>query len=537
MRKAPYLLTVFLFLFTSLVTGAGASAQKPPVVLRYPIAVDPEHLNPFTATTIAIATVTSTIYEGLIAVDPKTGEPLPWLAERWTVSDNQQTYTFYLRKGVLFHNAPGVKYDNDDREFKADDWIWAAKLSLGKDQAVSTHVEWLEGVVGAEEFKAGKAPDVKGIVALDNYTIQITLNAPNRLFLTTLGVPAVPREAYEQLGEKFATTPVGTGPFQFVEWQRDNFLLVKANPDYWRKSYPKVDAIRFINIPDANTALLQYRQHELDFLFNFPTGQRTALIREFAPEYVEKPGLNVRYFGFKMNQGFFAEHALVRKAFAHAFNRELVWNELMEKARFPGTQGVLPPGMPASTPATSYTYDMKQAADLLAQAGFPNGNGMPEISLYVFASARNELSFPVLQEDLRQLGVKLKIVVEEDATYWSHIGKDDVLFFLSGWSAGTPDPSNILNFKFYEGRDDTKYNNPKVNDLLKLAQRETDLKARTQSYQQAHDLIMDDAPWIVSAYSKVSWLQKRWVQGFEPGSGGTYTAKLGEVSIDPAQKP
>lgn len=523
---------VFVLLIVSMGLAIPASAQDDAKVLRYPINPDPEHLNPFTATTIAISTVLNNVYEGLIGLDQATGEPIPWLAEKWEVSEDGLKYTFYLRKGVMFHDVEGVTFENDDREFKADDWVWAAKLSLNKDENISAHPEWLESVVGAEDFKEGKADDVAGMKMIDDYTIELTLSAPNRLFLTTLGVPAVSKEAYEQLGEKFTTTPVGTGPFKFVEWQRDNFLQLEAFADYWQEGFPKIDGVRFVNVPDANTALLQYRAGDLDLLFGFPTGQRNAIKEEFAAEYNEKPGLNVRYFGFKMDVGFFAENPKVRQAFAHAFNRELVWNELMEGARFPATLGVLPPAIPASTPATIYEYNLEKAAKLLEEAGFPKGEGMPEIDLYVFASAKDELSLPVLQEDLRTLGVTLNIQVEDASTYWDHIGQDDVIMFLSGWSAGLLDPADVFNYLFYEGRDDTHYDNPEVNKLLDQALQVTDLEERTKIYQQAHDLIMADSPWIVSAYSKVSWLQKPYVKDFNPGGGGTHTAHLWEVSLD-----
>jgi ABC-type transport system substrate-binding protein len=513
------------------------AAAQDAAILRYPISPDPEHLNPFTATTIAIGTVMNNIYEGLFRLDQQTGEMVPHLAESYEVSDDGLTYTFNLRQGVLFHDVPWVEFEDGDREWKAEDWVWAAELSLSEDETVSSHPEWIESVVGAAEFKAGEAESVSGIEVIDDYTIQVTLTEPNRLFLTTLGVPAVPREAYEQLGENFATRPVGTGPFQFVEWQRDNFVQLEANPDYWIEGLPKVDGIRFINVPDANTALLQYREGELDFLFGFPTGQRTAVIEEFADEYNEIPGYNVRYFGFKMDQGFFAENPLVRQAFAHAFNRELVWDELMEGARFPATLGYLPPAFPASTPANIYNYDPARAAELLAEAGFPNGEGIPPIDLYVFSTAADELSLPVLQEDLRQLGVTLNIVAEDASTYWDHIGEDEVLMFLSGWSAGLVDPSDVFNYLFLEGRDDTAYDNPEVNDLLRQAMGEFDEEARLALYQQAHDLITADSPWIVSAYSKVSWLQKPWIQDFNPGGGGTYTAWLANVSVDPSLMP
>lgn len=527
---------VLLLMVVSLVAVVPAGAQDDAPVLRVPMSPDPEHLNPFTATTIAISTILGQVYEGLFALDQATGEMVPSLAESYDLSDDGTVYTFHLRPGVLFHDVEDVEFEDGDREFKADDWIAAAEYSVNEDDTISAHPEWMESVVGYDELLAGDADHLEGVKALDDHTIEVTLKAPNRLFLNTLGVPGIPQEILPRMAD-FLNRPVGTGPFQFVEWQRDSFLDLEANPDYWEEGKPAIGGVHYVNVPDANTALLQYRENELDFLFSLPTGQRLAVIDEFPEEYNEMPGLNVRYFGYKMDAGFFQDKPLVRQALAHAFNRELVWDELMEGARFPATLGYLPPMMDASTPAHIYEYNMERAAELLEEAGYPGGEGIPEINLYVFSGAADELSLPVLQEDLRQLGVTLNIVVEDSSTYWDHIGEDDVEFFLSGWSAGLNDPSDVFNYLFLDGRDDTHYDNPEVNELLRQAMVEMDEDARTELYQQAHDLITADSPWIVSAYSKVSWLQKPWIDGFQPGGGGAYTADLANVTIDPSLMP
>ncbi len=528
--------SLFLIVMTVGLLVMPAGAQDDAAVLRVPMSPDPEHLNPFTATTIAISTVINNVYQGLIGLDANTGEFIPRLAESWDVSDDGLVYTFQLRPGVLFHDIEGVEFEGGDREFKADDWIAAAEYSVNEDDTVSAHPEWMESVVGYDEMLAGDAENLSGLRAIDDYTIELTLKEPNRLFLSTLGVPGIPQEILPRIAD-FENIPVGTGPFQFVEWQRDNFLELEANPDYWEEGKPMIDGVRFLNVPDDNTALLLYREDDLDLLYSLPIGQRLALIEEFADQYNEVPGLNVRYFGFKMDTGFFADKPLVRQAFAHAFNRELVWNDLMEGARFPATLGYLPPSMPASTPANIYEYNPTRAAELLAEAGYPNGDGIPPIQLYVFASAAEELSLPVLQEDLRQLGVEIEIVPEDASTYWDHIGEEDVEMFLSGWSAGLQDPSDVFNFLFLDERDDTHYNNPEVNEILREAMTVTDPAELESLYQQAHDLITADSPWIVSAYSKVDWLQKPWVEGFNPGGGGEHTADLAEVSIDAAAQP
>lgn len=519
-------------------------AQDAPIILRYPITAEPEHLNPFTADTIAIGRVIRNIFEGLVSYNPLTEDYVPTLAESYTISEDKLTYTFNLRQGVLFHDIAGVQYE--DREVKADDILWNYMTALSGDENISTKAGSLDSILGAAEYTAGEATEVPGLKVIDDYTFEITLAVPSRLFLLNGMIAITSPEAYEQLGEAITNTPVGTGPFQFVEWRRQDRLDLAANPDYWVEGSPKVDGVRFINYGDANTALLDYRQNEIDFLFDFPTGQLTAVSQEFSDQFNEKPGLHVRYFGFKMSVGFMSENPLVRQAFNYALNRELIWDQLEQGARFPANLGMLPPSMPASTPATIYTYDPVKADQLLDEAGFPNENqddpssprpGFPTVTLYVLSSLSSELSIPVWQEDLRKLGVTLDIVVEEGATYWDHIVEDDVELFINGWAAGIPDPSDVFDFLILDGSGSMEYDNPEVNELLRAAQVEYDEEARTALYQQAHDIIMADSVVVPSAYSKVIWLQKPWIEGFEPGAGGTYTAPLHLVSVNADAMP
>jgi len=534
-------IAILLSVFASLTI-----AQDAPVILRYPITAEPEHMNPFTSDTIAIGRVTRNIFEGLVSYNPFTEEYVPTIAESYSISDDNLTYTFNLRHGVLFHNIEGVTYENDDREVKSDDILWNYMTALSGDEEVSTKAGGLDSILGAVEYTNGEATEVPGLKAIDDYTFEITLKVPNRLFLLNGMISITSPEAYEQLGEAFTNTPVGTGPFQFVEWQRQDHLDLEANPDYWTEGIPAVDGVSFINYGDANTALLDYREDKLDFLFDFPTGQLQAVSQEFSDEYHEEPGLHVRYFGFKMSTGFMAENPLVRQAFNYALNRELIWDQLEQGARFPANLGMLPPSMPASTPATIYTYDPVKADQLLDEAGFPNENqddpssprpGFPTVTLYVLSSLSSELSIPVWQEDLRKLGVTMEIVVEEGATYWDHIEQDDVELFINGWAAGIPDPSDVFDFLILDGSGSMKYDNPEVNDLLRAAQIEYDETARNALYQQAHDIIMADSVVVPSAYSKVIWLQKPWIEGFQPGAGGTYTAPLQLVSVNADAMP
>lgn len=514
-----HLRRMMLLALSALVLASSASAAG---TLNYPVDADPEHLDPWRSTTVATRRVLVNIYEGLTTFDGNSGQVIPALAESWDVSDDGLTYTFNLRKGVKFQSAAGVTYA--DQEMKADDVEWSLLRYLTEDTSVSEHPEYLQAVSGSAAFLAGEAASLAGFEVVDDYTVRMTLDAPNHRFLADLvNAYVVPREALEGLGSSLSNKPVGTGPFLFDRWSRDDQLVLKANPDYWEGA-PSLDSVVFYNVPDATTGMLQYRQGELDLLLSFPQGQLQSIQKEYAAEYHESAGLNVRYWGFKMTEPPFADNVKLRQAFNHAVDRELIWNVLMEGARVPGTLGVLPPSMPAAN-VQGYEYDVEKAKAALAEAGYPGGAGLDPVTLYYFASD-SDAPHVALQDMLAQIGVTVVLQKEDNSTYWTHVGEPDVSFFLSGWSADFEDPSEVLDFLFAHGRDDTKYDNAEVNALLDQARAESDPAARNAIYLQAHELIMADAPWIVSGYSKISYLLKPNITDFQVSAAGTYRTPL-----------
>ncbi len=535
-----------LVLTLGLLSIAAAAAPAEDGFIRYPITADPEHLNPFISDTITIGTVNRNIYEGLTRYNAETGEVEPAIAESWTIVTNdegQQVFTFNLRQGVLFHEVEGVALS--DREVTADDVLWNYMVALHADEDISIQAGGLDFILGAPEYTAAMDEmieageevglmidmEVPGLEVVDDYTFRITLSEPDRLFIINGMVSLTSPEAYEALGDDFNDTPVGTGPYRFVEWLRDDRLIIEANPDYYVEGLPANAGIRFINYGDPNTALLDYREGNLDFLFSFPSGQRSAIISEFGDDFNEKPGLHVRYWGFNMETGFLAENPLVRQAFSHALDRATAWDIFEEGARFPANLGFLPPSMSAATPATVYEYDLDKAATLLEEAGFPGGEGLPVIKIHLLEVISSEAQVVVWQEALESLGVEVEFIIEDGSTYWDSIVEDDAMIFQNGWAAGLVDPSDVFDFLILDGRGSMRYDNPDVNALLREARSELDPSARADLYQQAHDIIMADAVVIPSAYSKVSWLQKPWVSDFLPGGGGTYTAPMWEVSF------
>lgn len=547
-RMLPALL---LLILASLMVAPLSIAQGEDGFVRYPITADPEHLNPFISDTITIGTVNRNIFEGLTRLDAATGDINPAIAESWEIGEDaegNQTFTFTLRQGVLFHQIDGVEYADGEREVTADDIWWNYMVAMNADEDISIrsgdaaiqsilgaseYIEAMEAMVEAEEDVPliNEDMDVDGLEVLDDYTFKITLSQPDRLFMINGMISIVSPEAYMQLGDDVTNTPVGTGPYQFVEWRRQDTLVLEANPDYYVEGLPMNNGIRFINYGDENTALLDYREGNLDFLFSFPSGQRQVIIDEFGDEFNEQPGLHIRYWGYNMETGFLSEQPLVRRALAHALDRETSWDILAEGARFPAHLGFLPPSFPASTPATTYPYDLELAAQLLEDAGFPGGEGLPVIKIHLLEVISDEAQVVVWQQGLESLGVEVEFIVEDGGTYWDSIVEDDAMIFQNGWAAGIPDPSDVFDFLIYQGSGSMRYDNPEVNDLLDQARAELDASVRDGLYQQVHDIIMEDTIVIPSAYSKVSWLQKDYVHGFVPGGGGTYTAPMWNVSL------
>lgn len=545
LKRGALLVTLLL---SMVLTGALVSAQAEDGFIRFPITVDPEHLNPFISDTIAVGQVNRNIYEGLTQYNQATGEIEPALATSWEVEltdDGQQIFTFTLREGVLFHDIEGV--DLEDREVTADDVMWNYMVALNGDEDISIRAAELDFILGAAEYTAAyeerlEAGDdvplilddvaVEGLEVVDDYTFRITLAQPDRLFLINGMISITSPEAYAELGEDFNDTPVGTGPYQFVEWLRQDRVVLEANPDYWQEGLPMNAGIRFINYGDPNTALLDYREGNLDFLFNFPTGQRQAIIDEFGDEFTTQPGYHIRYWGYNMEDGYLADKPLVRRALAHALDRETAWNVFEEGARFPADLGFLSPSMPASTPEVTYPYDLELAADLLAEAGFPNGEGLETLQIYLLEAISDEAQVVVWAEALDALGVPYEFIIEDGSTYWDNIVTDAADIFQNGWAAGLNDPSDIFDFLVLDGNGSMRYDNPEVNELLRTARSEFDPAVREDLYQRVHNIIMEDTIVIPSAYNKISWLQKPYVEGFVPGGNGIHSAALWNVTLN-----
>ena len=478
---------------------------------RRPLANDPSSLDPARATDIYAYMVVNQIFDGLVQFDSHLN-PIPAIAGFWEASMDGLTWTFQLRQGVTFHHG---------REVTAADVVYSFTRLL--DPALqSPAANIFKYIRGAEAFRAGNIAHVEGLRALDRYTLQIVLKEPYAPFLSILAMAnakVVPHEEVERLGEQFGLRPVGTGPFSFLQWERNKQIVLQAYGAYYEKR-PFLDRLVFAVGKQDVENLSAFLKGELEE--SAVPGMEAATLQE-NPRYraytrLRKPTLHLLYIGFNMQKAPFT-HPKVRQAFNYAINKEAIVQDIRQGNGLVAN-GILPPGMPGYNPElTGYTYDPQQARRLLAEAGYAGGQGLPVIDLWYNSkeeTARKELE--AYQKYLGDLGVRLEI---HEAANWptfkALLDEGKASMFRLGWHSDIPDPDNFF-FPLLLGQNKTNrtfYHNPQMDRLLEQARRETNYLQRIALYREIEQLALQEAPWITQHHQMFEGLYQPYVQGIE----------------------
>lgn len=396
--------------------------------LRINIAADPAQMDPITASELVAGRVMNNVYESFTA---KTGEGKidKALALSWEPLPEGFGFRFHLRPGVKFHSG---------RPFTARDVKYTYEQLLLPGSKAGIAAGYLAKVVGAAEMKAGTATELKGVKVVDDQTIEVSFTSPDVLFpiypinIMDAGIVA------EQGADWVTKASAGTGPFKFKQWKRGVEVEVTANPDYWGGA-PKIDSVRYLIIPSPDTALAQYEAGELDFLDVQESILRTVLRDErYKSQMQTVPRAQSRYLG--MNGQVYApfKDKRVREAVSLVLNREAMIKGLYDGAAFP-LNGIITPGVVGYDPSLpKLPYDVARAKQLLADAGFPGGKGLPPVEISSTAPFRNELAYyaNVLNTEL---GMPVSVNVVERATFIRSMNAGEVAFFPWGWTADYPD--------------------------------------------------------------------------------------------------
>jgi oligopeptide transport system substrate-binding protein len=495
---------------------------------------NPSTLDPAFSTDIYGGAVVRQIFDGLVQFDAHL-RPHPAIANFWEASRDRRTWTFTLRRGVMFHHG---------REVTAHDFIYSFTRLL-RLKSPTPVTDFLGCIQGAKEFMRGQTPHIEGLKAVDRYTLQMVLEEPLASSLAILGlanVTVVPQEEVERLGERFGRAPVGTGPFKFVRWEPNQEIVLEAHTEYY-EGRPFLDAIVFkIAVGDkVEESFGAFLQGDLEETI-IPSGKIDEVRTD--PQYrryqrLRIPVLRLLYIGFNTQLKPFDDRR-VRQAFNYAVDKETIVREITRMGSLPAT-GALPPGMLGYDPdllglpshEKGYSYHPDKAKRLLAEAGYPEGAGFPPVQLWSAAkseSAKAELT--AYQRYLAELGVKVDIHFAPDwPSYHKMLVQGQLPMFRLSWYADIPDPDNVLFPLLYSTSptNRTFYRNSVVDQLLEQARKEFDEAQRLALYREVERLVMDDAPWIAQEYSVVHYLYQPYVQGVEVSFLGSRAIPLKKI--------
>jgi len=474
-------------------------------------------LDPAFARNLNVLWMCNQIFSSLVQIDDSLNIK-PSVAKSWEISENGKIYTFHLRNDVFFHDDALFKNGKGRKAVAAD-----FKYSFSRiiDPKTTSSGAWIfnDKVNGKQDF-----------IALNDSTFIIKLNKPFPPFLSMLSAQycsVVPHEVVDKYGKEFRTHPIGTGPFKFKYWKEGEVLVLLKNENYFEKDskgirLPYLDAVKATFIPDKQTAFMEFLKKDLDYFNSIDGSYRDDILTKSGNmtlrykgkfQLVKGPYLNTEYLGMLVDSSLAIvknspiKYRKVRQAINYAINKERLVKYLRNSIGIPGTAGFIPAGMPGfdRKAVKGYDYNPQKAKQLLKEAGFPNGNGMKELTLSTTTTYKDLIEF--IQGELNNVGIKSKIEVNQSASLRETIAKRQTNFFRGSWIADYADGEIYLSM-FYSknyvpiGPNYTSFNNQQFDKMYEQLNYLKDDKERFKLYQKMDQLVMDEAPVVVLFYDQ-----------------------------------
>jgi oligopeptide transport system substrate-binding protein len=488
-------------------------------------------LDPAFAKNQSIMWVVHQMFNTLVETDQQLNIA-PSLATHWEVSVDRLLYTFHLRNDVYFHDNdafPGAK----GRKMTAHDVEYSFSRIINKATASS----------GAWIFN-NRIDSARAFMAVNDSVFQLKLARP---FTPVLGLLSmqycaiVPREVAEKYGKDFRSHPCGTGPFRFKSWEEGQTLILVKNENYFERDsngsrLPYLDAIKTSFYNNKATEFLLFRQGKLDFINDIDASFKDEVLNkkgELKNKWEGKiilskhPYLNTEYLGILVDSTIDIVRnsplriKQVRQAINYGFDRKKLIMYLRNSIGTPAESGFIPAGLPAFDPSIvkGYTYDPAKARQLLKEAGYPNGAGLPPVKLLTISIYSELGSF--IAKELESIGIKVQVEVVQKSLLLEQTAKSQALFFRASWIADYPDAENFLSV-FYSNNpappNYTRYKNPAFDKLYEQALLVTDDSVRNAMYRQMDKMVIHDAPVVPLWYDEVVRLVNPRVQNLHPNA-------------------
>jgi ABC-type transport system substrate-binding protein len=446
------------------------------------------------------------IFSGLVALDTRL-QVVPDLADRWELSADGRTYTFFLRREVTFH---------DGRPFTAADVRYSLERAADPATGSNTAATYLGDIVGVRERLAGEAETLSGVQVLDDYTVAITIDAPKAYFLAKLAYPTswIVDRANVESGRDWHERPNGTGPFRLARWEHDEVLIFERNPDYYRAD---VALEHVLYLLDGGLPLQLYETGDID-MSSVPGDALARVLDPDEPlnaDVVSGPAFCTSRIVFDAAQPPFDDPA-VRQAFAMAVDRD----RLIEALALPNVtraDGVLPPGMPGyGGDIEPLAFDPEGARERLAGSRY--AGALPEIIYTVRGQGgqADRVTSAVVEMWQDHLDVRVRIALIDPADYEDAIYGEHGQIVDFSWCADYPDPENFLDVLYHSEQKNNvgHYADPEVDRLLEQARSERDVRARLALYHTVEQQVVRDAAALPLLHFTQYALVRPYVQNF-----------------------
>lgn len=512
MKQSQYghLLTVLLTLVISALVSACGTGESNVTqgnregILHYGNGAEPQGLDPHVVTGVPENHLIRALFEGLAVKNPITLEPEPGVAERWTFNEDRSVITFYLN--------PNAKWSNGE-QVTADDFVWSWNRALHPETG-NLYAYMLYPVKNAEAYAKGDVNEFSevGVKALDETTLQVTLNAPTPYFIqlmdhySTFAVHPETLLKFGKMTDRFTPwTRVGNivsnGAFVLEDWALNRHIKMIKNQEYWDKDNVSLNGVVFYPTENEVSEERMFRVEQLHRTEGVPLDK--VPVYRAIPEspYMQDPYLGTYYYLVNIDRPP-VDDVRVRQALSMSLDREQLARTVMQEVVIPA-YSITPPGTLGYQPPKLFDFDPEKARQLLAEAGYPNGEGWPGLDIiYNTNEAHRKIAVAVQQMWKKYLNVDITISNQEWKVYLNAVSQRDFQVARRGWIGDYVDPNNFLDLFITDGgNNNTGFANDYYDEMiLQLAPRAPTEEERFAIFHEAETLLMQQMP-IIPIYT------------------------------------
>ena len=460
---------------------------------------EPQSLDPHIATGVPEHHIISSLMEGLVHKDGETLEPRPGVAKSWDISADGRVYTFNLRQDARWSNGD---------PHNAHDYVWswwrALQPALG-----NLYAYMYFPIANAKAYYDGEISDFSqvGVKALDDYILQVTLTEPIPYFLQLLdhySTYPVHRATVEKFGTAdqrgtrwtFEGNIVGNGAFQLKEWKINRRITVERNPFYWDAANVRLNQVVFYPTENVTTEERMFRAGQLHYS-GIPSDKIQAYSQSDDPSLRIQPYLGVYFYRLNVDKPQLSDKR-VRRALGMTINRDQLVSQITKGGQIPAYT-ITPPGTMGYYPKSDLTFDPEAAKKLLAEAGYPNGEGFPTTEiLYNTSEGHRKIAVALQQMWKKHLNIDVVLLNQEWKVYLDTVSNHHYEIARAGWIGDYVDPNNFLDmFLCNGGNNRTRWcNNEYDQIILQQVPKAKSHQQRLDLFQKAENILLDEMPVI-----------------------------------------